>query len=75
MVSITREGNYCNHRNKAIYDDLAKSGYNTSFFKKPSEQTKAVDDPFHTKSVKKDSFSTIVDSMSYVPTFFIMRKR
>lgn len=75
MVSITREGNYYNHRNKAIYDDLAKSGYNPSFFKKPSEQTKAVDDPFHTKSVKKDCFSTVVDSMSYVPTFFLMRKR
>lgn len=74
MVSITREGKYRNHHNRDIYLEIAKSGYNPSFFKKP-EQTNAVDDPFHKQSVKKDCFSTVADSMSYVPTFFLMRKR
>ena len=82
MVSITKEGYYVNKKNQekfTLLSELKNKGYNPNFFTRSTTKGSDVVNPFDStpvvqKPVKKDPFNSTVDSMSYNPNFFAMKK-
>lgn len=85
MVRVTAEGYYVNKRNqekKTIVKELIANGYNHDFFTKPSRKDERIVNPFEDVrtptmkvSTKKDPFDSTVDSMTYSPVYFAMKKQ